>query len=121
MTRKDEDKMFNDKAEPTLNKTTAMKEISNYLLKNPKTNIDSIRAAIKHRLEHEGIIGEQSKRQGGGIWTINVKMSDEDALLVNECIYDLLYSRVITPGINLDNLELPFVHVSDRGKLEEYL
>lgn len=48
-------------------------------------------------------------------------VSDKDALLINNCIYDLLYSRVITPGVNESNLELSFVHVSDESKLNEYL
>lgn len=113
--------MFDNKAKPVLEKKTAMREIAGYLLKNSETNIDSIRAFVRHRLEHEGIVGEKTKHQGGAIYTYNVRMSDEDALLINECIYDLLYSRVITPGVNSSNLDLPFIHVSNLDKLSEYL
>lgn len=46
--------MFDDKSKPVLDKKTTMREISSHLSKNPKTSIDSIRAIVKQRLEHEG-------------------------------------------------------------------
>lgn len=113
--------MFDNYAKPVLKKESVMKEIAEFLNLNPKTQIESIRGEIKGRLRSQGIIGPQEKYQGGGVYRYDVRISSEDALLINECIYDLLYSRILTPGVNSDNLELPHVHVSDFEKLKSYL
>jgi len=111
-----------DKSAPVeLEKTKTMKEICRFLLDNPKTQITAIRGAIKTQLHVRGKIGDLTKRQGNATWTINVDMHDDDYLLINECIYDLLYARVITPGVHAHNLDLPFIHVSDKEKLQQYL
>ncbi|NCT38839.1 hypothetical protein GTW56_23145 [Bacillus sp. EB93] len=53
-----------------------------------------------------------------GAATYNRKISDQDIQLINECICDLLNSRVIQPGINDVNQDLPWISVSDKEKLE---
>lgn len=103
-----------------LMKSQVMSEIVEYLTKNPITQIAAIRSAITQRLYDESIIGEITEARGMVRETFTRRISNEDALLINKCIYDLLYARVITPGANADNLELPFLHVSDKDKLEEY-
>jgi hypothetical protein len=68
------------------------------------------------------VIGYRSEHRGEAVHRINICISDEIALLVNEVFYDLLYKeRILTPGFNRDNLVLPWVHVSDMNKLEQML
>ncbi|MBU8878763.1 hypothetical protein BGM26_07130 [Bacillus sp. FJAT-29790] len=110
-----------DKAMPVLEKEKVMRDIAKYLMKNPKTDTNAMRYVIYNELREEGIIGRVTDRKYGGTSAYDKIVSDEDALLINECIYDLLYSRVITPGVNAHELSLPFIHVSDVEKLKEYL
>src|SRR5699024_3640478 len=102
-------------------KEQVMKSIVEYLVENSKTSIDNIRSSIYAGLKEEGVIGRITEREHGMTTTFDRSISDEDALLINECIYDLLYDRVITPGANSDELNLPFVHVTDKNKLDSYL
>jgi hypothetical protein len=94
--------------------------IIGYLKKNPKTQIASIKGSVRNVLEERGLIGTITEERLGVTRTYKKYISDEDALLVNEVIYDLLYGRVITPGINESNQDLPWVHVSDMKKLQNY-
>lgn len=112
---------MNHIAEPVLKKDEVMKEVITHLVENPKTGIDYIRNSIYARLKKEGIIGEIVESGGGMTTRFDRYISDEDALLINECVYDLLYDRVITPGANSDQLDLPSIHVTDKNKLEKYL
>jgi|SRR5690625_2409149 len=109
------------KAKPVLEKEQVMKEIAEYLTENRKTSIDSIRGSIYARLISDGVIGMIMEREHGMTTSFDREISDEDALLINECIYDLLYDRVITPGTSSDLLDLPFIHVTDDNKLNKYL
>ena len=108
-------------AKPVLVKEQVIKSIAEHLKGNPKTSIDNIRNSIYAGLREKGVIGRVSERKHGMTTTFDRDISDEDALLINECIYDLLYSRAITPGVNRDNLDLPHLHVTDKSKLEKYL
>lgn len=108
-------------AKPVLEKEQVMKEIAEHLTENPKTSIDRIRSSIYARLNSEGIIGRITERGHGMTTTFDRDISDEDALLINECVYDLLYDRTITPGANSDQLNLPLVHVTDNSKLKKIL
>ncbi|MGF9946064.1 hypothetical protein ABEX44_22815 [Priestia megaterium] len=100
-----------------LTKNEVQNIIIKHLEENPKTQLASIRHSVEHVLESRGITGKQVK--GGQFLRTEwiERISDEDALLINEVIYDLLYDRIITPGINASNLDLPWVHVSSREKL----
>ncbi len=108
------------KAKPVLEKEKVMRDIAKHLIENPKTDISAMRYVIYNDLREKGIIGRINESRHGGSITYDKEVSDEDALLINECIYDFLYSRVITPGVNANELSLPFVHVSDMEKLEDY-
>lgn len=107
-------------AKPSLIKSEVMSIIVEHLKENPRTQTTTIRREVTQRLYDENIIGTITVRQGMMSETFERRISDEDALLINECIYDLLYARIITPGANAGNLELPSLHVSDKEKLEEY-
>lgn len=48
-----------------------------------------------------------------------VDMSDQDAMLINEVIYDLISERILTPGIDRSNLEWPFLSVTNMEKLKQ--
>lgn len=113
--------VFDKTALATLEKTQTMKDITRFLLENPKTMISAIRESIKNELYDRGIIGKQTKIEGGETLSYDLDMHNDDYLLINECIYDLLYKRVLSPGINANNLDLPYVHVSDNEKLKQYL
>lgn len=112
---------FEKSAPVMLDKTQTMEEICEFLLENPKTQFSAISESIKSHLYARGVIGKQIKSHGGGVMTYEIDMHHDDYLLINECIYDLLYKRVITPGVNAHNLDLPFVHVSDLEKLKQYM
>lgn len=99
-----------------------LKETLLFLERNNHTQISAIRHNIMSILEQRGEIGEQTRRSGTMTTVSNIKIPNEIALTINEVIYDLIYKeRVLTPGINRSNLELPFVHVSDIKKLEVLL
>ena len=108
-------------ADPILEKSEVMEVIVHFLKENPRTQIAALRNAAMQRLYDENLIGTITQNNGMMRETFERRISDHDALLINDCIYDLLYARIITPGINADNLDLPFLHVSDKKKLEEYL
>ncbi|MFC4802598.1 hypothetical protein ACFPA1_25130 [Neobacillus sp. GCM10023253] len=108
-------------SEPILNKKETLTIIAQLLMEKPKTSINSLREAVKNILRVRGAIGPFSETKGGGTYHYTMRISDKDILLVNECIYDLLYTRVITPGIDEANLELPWIHVSDEEKLKSFL
>lgn len=103
----------------TLSKKEIQSIIVKFLEENPETQLASIRGSVEHVLRVKGEIGEKTEGNQYSRRTWVERISDKDALLINEVIYDLLYSRVITPGLNRDNLELPWVHVSNKEKLKE--
>jgi hypothetical protein len=109
------------RSEPVLTKEDTLKLIVEHLDKKPFTSFGDIRATVKNSLRQRGLIGKVSEHIGGGTTSYFRDISDEDSLLINDCIYDLLYKRVITPGINDENLELPWIHVSNKEKLKTYL
>lgn len=53
--------------------------------------------------------------------TFESDIPDEDALIINESVYDLLYDRTITRGANSDQLNISFVHVIDNNILNKHL
>ena len=109
------------RARPVLNKDEVLKLFANHLSDNKYSSIYNLKSLIERQMTSQGIIGEITEGNSMYRTTFNRRISDEDALLINECIYDLLYTRVITPGNNADNLELPWIHVSDDEKLKELL
>ncbi|MGP4061496.1 hypothetical protein [Halobacillus sp. H74] len=100
-----------------MDKIEVEKIILEHLTNNQKTSTDEIEGAVKKVLRQRGTIGPQSRPQYGAVLKWDERITDEDALLINEVIYDYLYKRIITPGVNSDNLNLPYVHVSDETKL----
>ncbi|MDF9762143.1 hypothetical protein OKW24_003916 [Peribacillus simplex] len=107
--------------EHDLSKEDIFRMIVKHLDVFPLTCLDAIREVIRSSLKQRGLIGGVTKQTGAAAITYNRKISEKDIQLINDCIYDLLYSRVIQPGINNDNRDLPWIHVSDKEKLKKYL
>lgn len=84
----------------------------------PLTSLEAIREVIRSSLNQRGLIGGMTKQTGAATVTYNRKISDQDIQLINDCICDLLKSRVIQPGINEVNQGLPWISVSDKEKLK---
>ncbi|MFE0507814.1 hypothetical protein ACWF7H_26150 [Peribacillus butanolivorans] len=108
-------------SELVLTKEDILRMVVKHLDVFPLTSLEAIREVIRSSLKQQGLIFGVTEHSGGGTITNRDRISDEDTLLINDCIYDLLYTRVITPGINDDNLDLPWIHVSDKEKLKTYL
>lgn len=53
--------------------------------------------------------------------TTTIPFPGDIKLLINEVIWDLIVERVVTPGMDGDNLEWPFLRVTDMEKLESKL
>jgi hypothetical protein len=102
--------------EQDLSKEDIFRMIVKHLDVFPLTSIEAIREVIRSSLNQRGLIGGITKQTGAA--TYNRKISDQDIQLINECICDLLNSRVIQPGINDDNLDLPWISVFDKEKLK---
>ncbi|MBD8133945.1 hypothetical protein IFR10_00160 [Bacillus sp. CFBP 13597] len=108
-------------SQSVLTKDEVMAIMANALLNNRANSINSLKENVKEVLRNRGIIGPVSESRGGGTVSYDRRISNKDALLINECVYDLLYGRVITPGMDEANLELPWIHVSNEKKLRTYL
>jgi hypothetical protein len=105
-----------------MKKEELLKIILDFLKENQRTQLASIRSHIDTILREKGIIGIHQQHIGGAIHTTNVRTPDETALYINDIIYNLMYrDRIITPGYNKDNLDLPWLHVSDLEKLDQLL
>lgn len=74
--------------------------ILEYLMENSYTNINDIRYHLMEVFKLR-----------------NEKVLQEDLLYVNSIIWDYISNRILTPGKDVDNLDLPYVHVSNREKL----
>lgn len=105
--------------EQDLSKEDIFRMIVKHLNVFPLTSIEAIREVIRSSLNQRGLIGGITKQTGAV--TYNRKISDQDIQLINDCICDLLKSRVIQPGINEVNQELPWISVFDKEKLKTYL
>jgi hypothetical protein len=105
----------------SLSKVEVQRIIARHLDSNQKTQMAAMRDAVERELERQGIIGEKTEGNQYMRRTWTERISDHDALLTNEVIYDFLYGRIITPGYDSANRDLPWVHVSDNEKLKEYL
>ncbi|XOK61172.1 hypothetical protein ACJ7K1_32635 [Paenibacillus elgii] len=95
--------------------------ILKFILEKPKTQAAEIHQHVFEILKQRGLVGEKTTRHPGYTSTTFVRMSDSDAMLVNEIIYDLIILRVLTPGINADNLEWPWISLTSEEKLRTYL
>ncbi|MFS0763328.1 hypothetical protein [Peribacillus phoenicis] len=104
--------------EQDLTKEDIFRMIVKHLDVFPLTSVEAIREVIRSSLNQRGLIGGITKRTGPASITYNRKISDQDIQFINDCICDLLNSRVIQPGINDDNLDLPWISVSDKEKLK---
>lgn len=102
--------------EQDLSKEDIFRMIVKHLDVFPLTSIEAIREVIRSSLNQRGLIGGITKQTGAA--TYNRKISDQDIQLISDCICDLLNSRVIQPGINEVNQELPWISVSDKEKLK---
>jgi hypothetical protein len=105
----------------SMDKKEVMLETIRYLISNPETQVAAIRQNIIRILTDRGEIGQITTGNQYMRTTREVRISDRNALLINEIIWDLIMERILTPGINADNLEWPWLHVNDKEKLKEKL
>lgn len=75
--------------------------ILEYLKENPYTSVDEIRNYTSIALEKRGVV-----------------VGEEEILFVNTMIWDLIVERILTPGKDMENLDLPYLHVSSMSKLD---
>lgn len=78
--------------------------IFEYLKQNPYTSIDDIR---NHAISQ--------------IQAREIELSSEAYLLINVIVWDNIADRVLTPGIDINHMDLPYVHVSNMDKLDNKL
>lgn len=86
-----------------MNKEEILEIIVSKLEQSPYTELSRLRGAVKAEIDKSS----------------DAVLDRKTALLINEVIYDLLYGRVITPGIDGPNIDLPWIHVSNPEKLAE--
>ncbi|MGW9126267.1 hypothetical protein ACWGPW_14785 [Paenibacillus chitinolyticus] len=103
-----------------MDKKEIEQEVLRYLEENPKTQASSIHGHIQGILRKRGKIGEIKTGDQYHSVTRTVRISDDTVMTINEVIYDLIAVRILTPGINADNLEWPFLSVTNRDKIDEY-
>ncbi|MGE7877914.1 hypothetical protein [Peribacillus muralis] len=101
-----------------LSKEDILKMIVRHLSVFPLTSLGAIREVIGSSLKQRGMITGVTEHIGRSEAAYNRNISEEDIRLINDCIYDLLDSRIIMPGNNGDHLDLPWIHVSDQAKLK---
>ncbi|NGQ95025.1 hypothetical protein G3578_07475 [Brevibacillus sp. SYP-B805] len=92
-----------------------------FLKDNPKTQFAAIHENIKNILKARGEIGAITTGNQYYSTTQYVDISDSDAMLVNEVIYDLIIERVLTPGVDKHNLNFPFLTVTSMDRLNRFL
>lgn len=51
-----------------------------------------------------------------GMFSHGARLDADDALLAHETIWDLLFERILTPGLDASNLELPWVRVHSEAE-----
>ena len=51
-----------------------------------------------------------------GMFSHAASLDGDDTLLANEVIWDLLFERVLTPGMDASNLGLPWVRVHSEAR-----
>lgn len=110
---------FNLKA--VLTKEETFNLLGEILKENSKTQMATIFSRVKDILKSRGDIGEKTVKVSNSIITENVGLHKADYLIINECFYDLLYGRVITPGIDENNGKLPWIRLSNEGNLKKYM
>ncbi|MTI47052.1 hypothetical protein [Sporosalibacterium faouarense] len=75
-----------------------------FLKENPYTTIENIRNNVISAIKERGL-----------------EASKNDVLLINTIIWDMIMNRILTPGIDENNLDLPYIHVSNMDKLKNKL
>ena len=78
--------------------------ILSYLEENNYTSLNDIRNNFKESLNLRGI-----------------EVTDKEMLACNEIIWDLISDRILTPGIDSVNIDLPYIHVSNKERLNSAL
>lgn len=97
------------------------KIILEYLKSNNNTQHGDIMNAVENVMKSKGLIGNITTGNAYYSITQNVKIPNKESLLINDIVYDLIVERILTPGCNRDNLEWPFLHISDTEKLDKKL
>lgn len=109
------------KPKAVLTKKEAFNLLGKILKEEPKTQMAKVFLSVKDILKSRGDIGKRTVKESNLRISGDVKLHETDYLLINECFYDLLYGRVITPGIDESNGELPWIRLSNEENLKKYM
>lgn len=100
-----------------MTKEEVLKATLEFLMRNPKMQLGHIHDYIAGILRNRGEIGRISSPGNGGTWHRTVPFSDEDAMRVNEVVWDLITERILTPGVDAHDISLPWLSVTDSERL----
>lgn len=97
--------------------TTLREIILEALLQDPKTQVSNL-------IDHVGRLAEQKKlirrsaQHGSIVYSSSYGriLAPDDELNINQIVWDLVTERIITPGIDTNNLEWPWLRLTDFGK-----
>ena len=96
--------------------------VCSFLAKNPKTQFKFIQEDVENVLKCRGEVGKKLIiSQDQQVVVEQIRISDEDAIMLMEIVYDLIVERVITPGIDSERLFWPFLTVTNKNKLKNIM
>lgn len=96
--------------------------VCGFLINNPKTQLKFIQEDVENVLKSRGEIGKKLIiSQDQQVVVEHVRMSDEDAIMLMEILYDLIVERVLTPGFDSERLFWPFLTVTNMNKLKNIM
>ena len=103
-----------------LNKEEILQLILNYLEENHKTSMGAIHGHVEHILTDKGLIGAITTGNQYMRTTEFKRIPDDVAMGINEVVYDLIVLRILTPGMDRDNLEWPWLTVTGPDRIKDF-
>lgn len=94
--------------------TTLRELMLEALLEAPETQVVNLTNSIGELARRKNLVSQPSNQSYGN--SNRRVLSDADELYLNQLIWDLIAERIITPGINTSNPNLPFLRMTDFGK-----
>lgn len=102
-----------------LNKEEILQLILDYLEKNRKTSVLGIRSHVESTLTDRGLVGEITTGNQYMRTTEYKSVLDDVAMGINEVIFDLIALRILTPGVDRNNLEWPWLTVTGPDRIKD--
>lgn len=99
-----------------MDKSTIRQLVLESLLDKSETQLQEVNLAVVERANEHGLTRQQDMPGGGQqIGGRPSRLSKEDGALVVEVIWDLIIDRQLTPGVDADNANWPWLRMNDRG------